>query len=967
VACEEGERYRTGPRTESVRRRPVGASHTPAPSGEAVEQGTLLQAVKEELDRVRALAGEVRAQADVVQTRGSKRGDRRRQEAQEEARRARATTGNRVAQTVVQTRSMVSDLVKTLSPGPAAWSLEDPRWQDLPTIEVGGPTAVRAGRLRLPAGKVLHEAVELPFLVPLLDASGLVIDVDEASRSGGEAMIRAALLRLLAAAPPGAVEVSWFDPQLHGRLASFVSELQNEELVHSALVDPDQLESALTDLTNALVKVTEQRGGVHATLSALNAAAGQIVEPHRIMVIMDHPNGLTERTSAQLARLALQGAASGVTVVILHVAGNAASTSPRDLAADVTDLSRLAPNATKVHGRHGRWCVTGFDHLVLDPDDDPSETLITSVARQLRDAAATAAAPRLPIDELLPDSGQRGQTSSSRGITVPVGRAGTERCSFTLGDPVEQNHNVLVGGAIGQGKSNLLLVMVYGIAARYGPDEVEFQLLDFKEGVEFRPLAGTSDHPWSLPHARVLGLDSDRAFGREVLRGLTAEFHRRAEQFKAVEANSLQAFRERQPHTRMPRIIAVIDEVQVLFDGDDAITEECAQLLDQIARKGRAYGIHLVLGSQTLSGIGGLVTKLDAILAQFGVRLALKTNRSESQVLLEQSNTAAAELRYRGEVIVNTETGSSDANVRAVVAHAQETRVTGLRRELWKNAGSPEPPYVFEGGSPASIDAVDPAALAALERQQSPVAWTGQPVGLTRMPLAFSLDAEPGRHLAFIGREDSEAPAALTVAAATAARSTPDARVVVVDAAPTDATSSLTALVAALRARGRDVTHHDSRDATDALGDIGHELERRADRGEGPTILLVVAAPERIPKLEQFDLDSGTRPGDALRAVVRDGALHGVHLLGWWGGYRSLAEQVDGNLDTAGLLHGLAFVEVPRTNVADALGPMVDWEPARHRGLVADRRHADGGRLVVPFEAPTPEELEWLLTVRSAE
>ena len=41
----------------------------------------------------------------------------------------------------------------------------------------------------------------------------------------------------------------------------------------------------------------------------------------------------------------------------------------------------------------------------------------------------------------------------------------------------------LVTGAVGQGKSNLIAVLVHSWCQRYSPSELELYLLDFKEGV----------------------------------------------------------------------------------------------------------------------------------------------------------------------------------------------------------------------------------------------------------------------------------------------------------------------------------------------------------------------------------------------------------------------------------------------------------------------------------------------------
>ncbi|MHB1592993.1 MAG: hypothetical protein ACYCO9_05120 [Streptosporangiaceae bacterium] len=112
----------------------------------------------------------------------------------------------------------------------------------------------------------------------------------------------------------------------------------------------------------------------------------------------------------------------------------------------------------------------------------------------------------------------------------------------------------------------------------------------------------------------------------------------------------------------MPRIIVVIDEIQVLFEEDDELARAALLNLERLAKKGRAYGTHLVLASQTLSGITAMLSTQDGIFAQFPIRLALKNSAAESRAVLDQHSTEAARLRYRGELIVNTDFGQAEAS-----------------------------------------------------------------------------------------------------------------------------------------------------------------------------------------------------------------------------------------------------------------------------------------------------------------
>src|SRR5439155_17766441 len=105
----------------------------------------------------------------------------------------------------------------------------------------------------------------------------------------------------------------------------------------------------------------------------------------------------------------------------------------------------------------------------------------------------------------------------------------------------------------------------------------------------------------ALPHARVVAVESEREFGLSVLQRLDAELKERGERFRAQGAGDLASYRQ-QTGRPLPRVLLIVDEFQEFFVEDDKITQETALLLDRLVRQGRAFGIHILLGSQTLGG-----------------------------------------------------------------------------------------------------------------------------------------------------------------------------------------------------------------------------------------------------------------------------------------------------------------------------------------------------------------------------
>lgn len=179
--------------------------------------------------------------------------------------------------------------------------------------------------------------------------------------------------------------------------------------------------------------------------------------------------------------------------------------------------------------------------------------------------------------------------SSQFRVSVPVGwDINHKEVCFEIGGA--QNHTLICGRS-GSGKSNFLHVLIQNLAFYYMPNEVQLFLLDYKEGVEFNAYT----NPTILEHARLVSVASSVGFGVSFLSWLCKEMQERANLFKQSGAKDLSAYRK---HGEMPRLIVVIDEFQVLFS--DSTTKEKERVeayLTTILKKGRSYGVHLILAT----------------------------------------------------------------------------------------------------------------------------------------------------------------------------------------------------------------------------------------------------------------------------------------------------------------------------------------------------------------------------------
>src|SRR5690606_33016601 len=82
-------------------------------------------------------------------------------------------------------------------------------------------------------------------------------------------------------------------------------------------------------------------------------------------------------------------------------------------------------------------------------------------------------------------------------------------------------------------------------------------------------------------------------------------------------------------------------------------------LLDRLVRQGRAFGVHVLLGSQTLAGAYSLAR---STLGQMAVRIALECSEADAHLILSDENPAARLLSRPGEAIYNDQNGMVEGN-----------------------------------------------------------------------------------------------------------------------------------------------------------------------------------------------------------------------------------------------------------------------------------------------------------------
>lgn len=847
--------------------------------------------------------------------------ERRRREIAEQAAEQRAAAKRRWHE--LQRRTLATALALERADGARSPAWNDERWatwtppRDFAPVARLGAISIDLAAIpeALPSARELEWPLEghpprflLPVTLGIPDRASLLIECGPEGREQAIAALQAVMLRILTGLPPGKAQLVVIDPVGLGQsfagfmhLADWSAKLVGDRI----WTDARHIEQRLADLTDHMETVIQKYlRDEFPTIRHYNEQAGELAEPYRFLVVADYAAGFSEVAALRLNSIVGSGARCGVSTLIM-----------RDVRRELpptADLPLMHRNAVRVEWRKDRFVLAeaGLESVPLQLDPAPPAELVIRCMRRIGEAAIEAGRVEVPFSVIAPKPERIWSASSASILKVPLGRTGaTKLQSLALGEGTKQH--VLIAGKTGSGKSTLLHALITNTALWYGPDEVEMYLIDFKKGVEFKTYA---EH--SLPHARAIAIESDREFGLSVLQGLDAELKRRGDLYRELGVQDLKGFRAARPKDPMPRVLLIIDEFQELFIEDDKVAQDAALLLDRLVRQGRAFGMHVILGSQTL---GGAYSLPRTTMGQMAVRIALQCNEADAQLILSDDNTAARLLGRPGEAIYNDAGGLVQGNSPfQIVWLSDQTRDEWLDRctEALRAAPSRRvtttPTVVFEGNVPADLSGnprlaellaaagrdVAPAAVAA---PVAPRAWLGEPISI-KEPTAAVFRRQNGANLVIVGQQD-DAAAAVTSASliSLAAQCPPDrVRFTVLDGLPADDPFA-GSLAKIARRLPHAVELPSYRETDDAIRRVAEEVAARtaSSDSEPAPCFLIVHALHRFRGLRRED-DYGFAPSDApatpaalFTAILRDGPSVGVHVITWVDTLASLHRVVD--------------------------------------------------------------------------
>ena len=487
-------------------------------------------------------------------------------------------------------------------------------------------------------------------------------------------------MRLFMMLPPGKVNFTFIDPVTLGESFAMFTRLvdvddRTSEIINGKIWSaPSDIEDKLKIMTNHISNVTQRcLQGKYDNIFEYNKVAEQNAEAYQILMLMDYPAGLSDQSLKLLEQIVTSGPKCGVFTVIYRNESQYKKVSERSypLIKNIEanfQVFNYSANATQIMCTNEAVKEQQFLwNGVKMPNDERMNEIIATLKKGIKSADKVV----IGIEKV---NNAESTNTTKDGIRIPIGIHGANEVQYlTLG--VGGSHHALIAGVAGSGKSSLLHTIILRTLMQYSPEELVIYLVDFKRGVEFKIYAD-----FVLPSFKVVAIESEREFGYNILTSLEREQKIRADLFKKSHVDKIEEYREL--GKKMPRILVIMDEFHELFsNSNDEFAKKSAIIMERIVRQGRAFGVHMILASQSYSNITGIDK---AVFDQMAVRIVLKCSKADANLLLDGGSTEIDQISIDdpGRAVYNSEAGNKEYNSHFRVAYIEPEKHRGMLQDI---------------------------------------------------------------------------------------------------------------------------------------------------------------------------------------------------------------------------------------------------------------------------------------------
>ena len=483
--------------------------------------------------------------------------------------------------------------------------------------------------------------VELPLTFDLKNSFNLFLNCPGAARAKMIAFTHHVIWSFLSFMPVTKVNVCVFDAEQRGNsILPFLDFRKRcpETFDQKVYTNPDAMLERLQGLNTQIDEfIQDKLGNRYNNILDYNLNTPSRAETVTLLVLYDFPGGMDGRSLDMLTNILRNGNKCGIFTILCF---DPEITYSRYESIDER-LERLQQHCVMVDRKSSRYCLLPYNLPVNLPNElsgAVTEKFIEEYAHKSEQLKKQGLSFR---DIICKDLFSR---DSSESLRIPIG-VGDEDSIVDIVIGEGSSHHGLIAGATGSGKSTLLHTLIMSSMLHYSPDQLNLYLMDFKSGTEFKVYESVK-----LPHIKLLALDAMQEFGESILENLVSEMERRGALFKEMGQTSLRGYTHASG-LPLPRILVIMDEFQILFNDSSnrKVAMNCGEMAKRIVTEGRAFGIHLLMATQSTKVITDLSLSRGTI-EQMRIRIGLKCGEDDARYLFSDEHNQRAIAMMKGSI-----------------------------------------------------------------------------------------------------------------------------------------------------------------------------------------------------------------------------------------------------------------------------------------------------------------------------
>lgn len=738
--------------------------------------------------------------------------------------------------------------------------------------------------------RILSETIEIGTLrakndkeidarFPIEKEKGLCVLCNDKNRSKLLDFFQFFILEIVRQTPKELLKFHLFDPLGMGGNLKLLTTIDKEVRggrIYNKREDIDKILSELEDLLEH--NIQNVLGFQYDSISDYNSNTKELPLQYNFLAIVDFPSYLEKKHLEKLNRLIQNGRKAGIYLLLFidtaFQQDEFEGISPIIFLNKIPVLFEADENYQVKNFSFEKHFNENFKFKIHSHSNEYKENVIKGVINQSKIKKSVA----ISLSEYLSEK-NLWTKSSIKGIDIPIGKTPTGIANLVFEN---SSFHALVGGQTGSGKTVLLHNIITLGSWLYSPKELQFCLLDYKEGTEFNIYK-------NLPHIKVLSIESEIEFGLSFLDYIQAEIKQRGELFKEAGVAKISTYRKN-TGLEMPRLVIIIDEFQVLFGKDYGSSEFVADKLDDILKRGRSFGIHLILSSQSLSEI----QMKSSSYGQLKTRIALSMSKDDSRRVLDDNNIVPASFNKPGQCLINNLQGQKEGNELFQAGYFSTSQLSNNVNVLHKkHIDSGEyimhEQFIYDGSSVAlyennpMMDSHDNSNCSEFEL------FIGEPVQLDSYHTNFKFTKTSSANTLVVGKDSISA---ISIFYHSLLQLVQLENVKVQLLVPPSLTKNEMKYFEKLKETNNNFKIFNEADINVLLDNLKNQIDDKINGIEKPTSFLFIYDIYNF-RIFRKNGYSQSVESETLQTILRDGPMYGAHLTLYSQTYKGFSETID--------------------------------------------------------------------------